>query len=186
MIKHELIKKGGLGHALITSSTYPNILIPVKVIIKDVKFDESNPQYLVKIIKFYDNTHFVKSYFMNKSFKNKLDARTRLIEFKKDFKPKTTDEIIDHISVNEEKYYVVVDSISCMRYKQDMKIMYNKIQTYLIEQDLDSIKARCVRPYYTGTYTMSTKTEFFGRLKRMIVDLVATTDKEWRDYISRF
>ena len=60
---------------------------------KDVKFDESNPQYLVKIIKFYDNTHFIKNYFMNMPFKNKIGQRSRVIEFSSDFKPTTTDEI---------------------------------------------------------------------------------------------
>jgi hypothetical protein len=186
MIKHELIKKGGIGHALITSSTYPNILIPVKVVIKDVKFDENNPQYLVKIIKFYDNTHFIKTYFMNMPFKNKLDRRSRIIEFDSEFKPKTTEEIINHMAIKEHKYFVVVDSISCTRFKNDMQEMYNKIQTYLIERDIDSIKDRCTRAYYSGSYSMPTKNEFFARLKRMVVDLVSKTDKEWNEYINRF
>ena len=90
------------------------------------------------------------------------------------------------MSINEQKYYVVVDSISCTRYKNDMQEMYNKIQTYLIEKDIDSIKARCTRPYYTGPYSMPTKNEFFGRLKKMMVDLVSETDKDWQEYISRF
>lgn len=186
MIKHELIKKGGIGHALITSSTYPNILIPAKVVIKDVKFDESNPQYLVKIIKFYDNTHFIKAYFMNMPFKNKIGQRSRIIEFVSDFKPKIPDDIINHMSINEHKYYVVVDSISCSRYKNDMQEMYNKIQSYLIEKDIDNIKSLCTRPYYTGTYALPTKNEFFGRLKKMLVDLVSNTDKEWQEYINKF
>ena len=50
MIKHKLINKGSLAHSLVTSSNDPNILIPVKVIIKDIKFDEYNPLYLVHLL----------------------------------------------------------------------------------------------------------------------------------------
>jgi len=186
MIKHNLIKKGGIGHALISSTSTPNILIPVKIVVKDVKFDEDNPQYLVKIIKFYDNTYFIKTYFMNGIFKNKLESRSRSLEFDSSFKPTTPDEIVNHMNKDEQKYFIVVDSISCTRYKTDMLQLYNKLQTYLIEIDIDSMKSKCVRPFYTGPYKMSTKIEFFGRLKKMVVDLVSNTDKDWQDYISKF
>ena len=64
MIKHKLIDKGSVAHALISSVHEPNILMPVKVTIKDIKFDEYNPLYLVKIVKFYDNINFLKKYFI--------------------------------------------------------------------------------------------------------------------------
>jgi hypothetical protein len=48
------------------------------------------------------------------------------------------------------------------------------------------MKDLCTRPFYSGKYKMTSKFEFFGRIKKMIVDLVAKSDKEWTDYISRF
>ena len=57
MIKHRLFVKGENAYTLLISHSHPNILIPVKVVIKDVKYDEVNPEYLVKIIKFYDSEH---------------------------------------------------------------------------------------------------------------------------------
>lgn len=186
MIKHDLIRKGGIGHALLSSGSYPNILIPAKVVIKDVKFDESNPQYLVKIIYFYDTVFFLKNYFMNMSFKTGLDSRKRKLEFSSSFKPKTTEEILDYIHTNEKQFYVVVDSISCVPTKAEMNTRFNKIQDYLIERDFNSIKGKSVRSFYSGKYKVPTKNEFFARLKRMISDMVAKTDSDWNNFIERF
>ena len=52
MIKHKLIDKGSIAHAIISPINDPNKFIPIKVVIKDIQFDEYNPFYLVKIIKF--------------------------------------------------------------------------------------------------------------------------------------
>ena len=41
MIKHKLIDKGSVAHALLSSVHEPNVLIPVKVTIKDIKFDDN-------------------------------------------------------------------------------------------------------------------------------------------------
>lgn len=186
MIKHSLIEKGKTGHALLSSARFPNVLIPAKVVIKDVKFDENNPQYLVKIIMFYDTTYFLKTYFMNMPFKTKFGNRAKALEFPADFKPTLPEHIVEYMDKKDQKYWVVVDSVSCMRYKRDMIRMYSRIQDYLIERDFNSIKEKCITPLYEGKYKMSTKMEFFGRLKKMIVDLVAKTDKDWINYIDRF
>ena len=60
MIKHKIFSKGDHIHALISTSQQPNVLIPVRCIVYDVKFDDINPQYQIKIIKFYDNIYFLK------------------------------------------------------------------------------------------------------------------------------
>lgn len=185
MIKHELIKKGNIGHALLSSTATPNIFIPAKVIIQDVKFDESNPQYLVKVIMFYDTTYFVKTNFMNMAFKTKFDRQSRSLDFPSDFKPTKPEEIVNHMG-DASKYFIVVDSVCIMKYKQDMLVMYNKIQDYIIEREINMLKDSCMRPAYTGKFKIGFKVEFFNRLKRMFVDLVANSDKEWDDFVSKF
>ena len=60
MTETDLFEKNSIAHCFLFSSTNPNVLIPVKVFIKDIKFYESNPKYLVKIVKFYDTVHFLK------------------------------------------------------------------------------------------------------------------------------
>ena len=61
MIKARLFVKGETIYALLSSYSHPNILIPVKAIVKDVKYDEINPVYLIKVVKFYDNILFLKT-----------------------------------------------------------------------------------------------------------------------------
>ena len=60
MIQHKLFAKGEYCHALISTAANPNILFPVRGIIYDVKMDEYNPQYQLKIVKFYDDINFLK------------------------------------------------------------------------------------------------------------------------------
>ena len=60
MIKHKVFTKGELIQALISTTQAPNVLIPVRAMIYDVKFDDVIPQYQIKIKKFYDHINFLK------------------------------------------------------------------------------------------------------------------------------
>ena len=60
MIKHQLFSKGDQIHALISTTQQPNLLIPVRATIYDVKFDDVNPQYQIRVKKFYDQVYFLK------------------------------------------------------------------------------------------------------------------------------
>mgnify|MGYP000706873360 CR=1 FL=1 len=60
MINHKLFAKGEKIHALISTTQQPNVLFPVRAIIYDVKFDDINPRYQIKVIKFYDQIYFLK------------------------------------------------------------------------------------------------------------------------------
>ena len=62
MIKHKIFTKGELIQALISTTQAPNVLIPVRAMIHDVKFNDVNPQYQIKIRKFYDQINFLKRY----------------------------------------------------------------------------------------------------------------------------
>mgnify|MGYP000291537859 CR=1 FL=1 len=55
MIKHQLFAKGDTIHALISTTQNPNILFPVRATIYDVKFNDINPQYQIRIKNLYDN-----------------------------------------------------------------------------------------------------------------------------------
>ena len=60
MIKHQLFTKGDTVHALISTTQNPNILFPVRAIIYDVKFNDINPQYQIRIKNLYDNIYYLK------------------------------------------------------------------------------------------------------------------------------
>ena len=62
MIKHKIFTKGEYVQALISTTQNPNVLIPVRGLIYDVKFDDVNPRYQIRIKKFYDNIVFLKAY----------------------------------------------------------------------------------------------------------------------------
>ena len=75
MIKSNLFDKKSLCHALLQSSSEPEILIPVKAIIEDIKLNEDTPLYLVRVIKFYDNIDFLKWGFYDSSFRTSFNLK---------------------------------------------------------------------------------------------------------------
>ena len=62
MIKHQLFAKGDNIHALISTTQNPNILFPVRATIYDVKFNDINPQYQIRVKTFYDNIYYLLVY----------------------------------------------------------------------------------------------------------------------------
>ena len=79
MINHRIFAKGEITHALLSSNSNPNILIPIKAVIKDVKYDDINPQYLIKVTKFYDTISFLKKYLFLVFFCSSIPANTKRI-----------------------------------------------------------------------------------------------------------
>ena len=181
MIKHKLINKGSLAHSLISPVNDPNILIPVKVVIKDVKFDEYNPYYLVKVVKFYDNIYFLKNYFMNNKFSNGFNKKPRTFWISNDVK--TVQELENYLNKENKRFYIVVDSIHTTRYKNDLESMFNKIQDFLILRNLKELKEFSTRNFYTGNYRFNTQAEFFIRLKQMLIDKITEAKQTWDQFI---
>lgn len=182
MIQHELIKKGRIAHSLITPVRYPNVLLPVKVVIKDVHFDEYNPKYLVKILKFYDKTHVVKTYFMNERYHNTFKRKGSVMRFDKEVF-RTSEEIVNYMDGFGTKYYVVAESINTWKTKLEMTEVFNKLQDYFIMRSFYDLQTNMVRTPYRGKFKMSTKKDYHDRLRRMIVDRVATNEEEWQEFI---
>ena len=183
MIKHKLINKGSIAHALISPTNDPNILLPVKVIIKDIKFDEYNPLYLVKVIKFYDNIYLLKKYFSNNKFVNGFGKKARNFWISDDLK--TVQELENLIAKEDNRFYIVVDSIHTTRYKSDLEDMFNRIQDFLIMRNLSEIKEFSTRTFYTGKLSFDSHTEFFSRLKRMLIDKITDLQQSWDEFTKR-
>lgn len=183
MIKHKLIKKGSIAHSLISPVNYPHNFIPVKVVIKDIKFDEYNPLYLVKIIKFYDNIYYLREYFIDNKFQNAFDKKARPFYIKN---VKTVDELQNFIDSEDSRFYVVVDSIHTMRYKNEMQELFNKMQDFLIFRNLDNFREMSTRSFYSGKFKISSGIEFFNRLKRMLSDIIVDQKMTWDDFKNLF
>lgn len=175
MINHRLFVKGEIIYALLTSNSHPNILIPVKVAVRDVKHDDVNPQYLVQVIKFYDDIRFLKDYLFNMSFSNKFDQRARKFPLKKN-KFKSRDELTEFITgTNREKYYFVVDSIMTKKYRGDMVQLFNKVQDFLINVRFRDCRELMTRTFYSGMFKLTGEAEYEVRLRKFIGDKIEDT-----------
>jgi hypothetical protein len=172
MIQHKLFAKGEYCHALISTSSNPNILFPVRGLIYDVKMDEFNPQYQIKIVKFYDDINFLKRYFFWGKFQRNFKGKESWFRFKRsDF---STCEEFENAVANPDKwesYTVVVDSVMTSRTEAEIIDLYNTVQTFLIEKSIKDIFEMSTRTFYRkGQYYFQTKEEFQIALKRFLKD----------------
>lgn len=172
MIKKRLFVKGETIHALLSSYSHPNILIPVKAIVKDVKYDEINPVYLIKVVTFYDNILFLKRYLFDMTFANKIGRRPRRlkIEYSKIKNLRELEKLFN--GDKEESMYLVVDSIMCKKHKGDMIELLNKIQDHLIEKNFRQCREYMTRIFYSGKYRLSGDSEYNARLNKFIGDKI--------------
>jgi len=182
MIRHKLFSKGESIHALISTTTHPNILFAVRGVIYDIKFDEYNPQYQIKIDKMYDEVSFIKRYLVKGRTIRDFDGNdTRYKLVRSQFK--TTDDFVETIynGDNWEKYLIVVDSVYCCKGHPEQIEFFNKIQTFLIERNLKEIYDMSNRNMYRkGEFYYRTKGEYEMALKKFLGDR-APKDKKWYD-----
>jgi hypothetical protein len=186
MVNHKLFVKGEKVYSLLISHSHPNILIPVKGIVKDVKYDEVNPEYLIKIIKFYDSSDFLRLNFSKMSYVQTFGSKPRKLKFSEDNPLKTHEDFFrDMNGPKERKFMVVVDSIMTLQYRQDMEDLFNKIEDHVIEKTLRVIKQHSCRVSYRGKYRLATQGEFFLRLRKFIGDKITYDDKDWIEYTEK-
>jgi hypothetical protein len=172
MIAHRLFVKGESIYALLSSHMHPNILIPVKATVKDVKFDDVNPQYIIKVTKFYDSILFLKKYLFDMSFSSKFNKRARTFSLNPD-RINNKEELIEAINTkNESSYYFVIDSIMTCKYRGEMVVLFNKIQNHLIEKRFRENREMMTRIFYSGTYKLTGDAEFEARLKKFVGDKI--------------
>ena len=176
MINHRIFAKGEITHALLSSNSNPNILIPVKAIIKDIKYDEINPQYLIKVTKLYDTISFLKKYLFNMAFENKIGRRSRKLKLNSESIESIDDLLEIFNSEDEIKFYFVVDSMMCVKLKTEMVELFSRIQDHLIEIGFRESREKMIRTFYKGKYKLDSKYEFNIRLKRFLNDKFKSDD----------
>lgn len=168
MIKTPILDRKSICHALLTSSSDPEIMIPVKGVIEDVFFEEDIPVYSIRIVKFYDNIHFLKTSFIAKPFLTNYRGKPKPLYIPKEIK--TLNEIENWLS-EKSKYRFCVESNLVVRTKLEMLELYNKIQEYLILQKLRAIKKIVLRTPYEGPMKLNSSEEFNNRVRRAFADL---------------
>ena len=184
MIKHKIYAKGEYVQALISTTQQPNVLIPVRCLIYDVKFDEINPQYQIRIKKFYDTMYFLKQNIFGGRFIRDFEGGETRINAKRT-NYKNTDEFVEQLidGPNWKKYLIVVDSVFCTKTIDEQQKLFNSLQTFMIENKIKEIYEMSTRyPYRKakGEFAFESKGEFIASLKKFLGDKLPK-DENWID-----
>lgn len=184
MIKHKIFSKGEYVQALISTTQQPNIVIPVRGLIYDVKFDDINPQYQIRVKKFYDTMYFLKQNLFGGRFIRDFEGGETRINAKRT-NYKNTEDLVDGLfdGDNWKKYLIVVDSVFCTKTLSEQMELFNNLQSFMIESKIKEIYELSTRyPYRKakGEFAYDSKGEFVTALKKFLGDRVPQ-DKEWLD-----
>jgi len=184
MIKHKIFPKGEYVQALISTTQQPNVLIPVRAIIYDIKFDDINPQYQIRIKKFYDTMYFLKQNLFGGRFIRDFEGRETRINAKRT-NYKNIDNLVEDLfnGDNWQKYLIVVDSVFCTKTLDEQHELFNNLQTFMIEQKIKEIYEMSTRyPYRKakGEFAFDSKGEYIVALKKFLGDRIPS-DEAWID-----
>ena len=170
-------------HSLLTSATNPNVLIPIRGIIKEIKHDLKNPLYLIKIVQFYDTWPFIKKYFLDNNYRYNFTDRPRPCKVKG---VNSMDDIIEKLKNPDEenRYYIVVDSLMSFKFYYEMNDAYQMIQDFVIQKKMNELKEFQTRGSYKGKYKISSQKEWFIRARNIITESVS--DNEFKKIIDEF
>lgn len=165
MKNHRTFHVGQNVYCLLSSHTKPNILIPTKGKIIDVKWDVINPFYKIRLLKLYDNMFFLKSNFLNMNFKNDFNKKPRKLPLKLD-DINSAKQLDKYLMENDDpRCYVIVESIMCVKTKVQLGELFNKLIFFQISKNYKEIEMLSSRPFYNGIFSLDSYHEFFNRFK---------------------
>jgi hypothetical protein len=180
MIKDKLLDKKSICHALLYSTSSPEVMIPIKGIVEDIHFEEDIPRYTIKLIKFYDNIHFLKENFIGKPFLLKHKSKPKAFHIPK---IRLVSEL-ENWFIDECPHRFCIESTFVVRTKIEMTELFNKIEEYILIKHLRSIRDSSLRSLYEGPFKIQSKIEFKERLRRMYGDKFNGTDFDmYSDFI---
>lgn len=182
-MKHRIFNKGDVIHALVSAQSKPDIIFPVRAIIIDTKWDPANPKYLIKIQKFFDSLDFLKKHYLNTNFTRSLKGVCGILPLKKAEFIKRSDLEIRINQTDAKKFYIVVDSVMCVKSKRDLKDLFNRIQFYLISKRFKEIKEISTRSFFNGKMSLDSKQEFNIRFKNGWGSLFDNDDLDLDKYL---
>lgn len=182
MIKHKLFAKGDTIHALISTTQNPNILFPVRALIYDVKFNDINPQYQIRIKKLYDNIYFLKHYMFGGRFIKNFENKDTKINVKRDgysSVKQVEDELFN--GKNWKSYLILVDSVFCTKTKAEQDELFNNINTFHIQMKLKELYELTNRSAYSkGRFYFHTKGEYIKAVEKFLGERYPS-DEKWID-----
>jgi hypothetical protein len=184
MKKHRIFNKGDYVYCLLSSHNKPNILLPVKGIIVDTKWDPVNPKYQIRILKFYDHIPYLKRYFFDMNFIRSFGGRGAKLPLNKEDYPSVTSLEKRITDKDYDRFFVVVDSLMCTKTSVNLKDLFEKVQFYLISKNLKEIREFTVRPFFKGPLSIDSSAEFDKRFKKAWSDKFERSSIDIDKYLS--
>ena len=176
-------KIGRIVYCILVSSSHPNILIPVRGIVKEVKWDRQNPSYLIKIVGFYDTFYYIKKNFFDMTFFRDIDKKIRASRIK-DENFKSLEEIIARFDkIDESRFYVHVDSVMITPTKKNLEDLFADVIFFLISRWFSEIKTNATRPLYKGCFKLGSQKEFNRLLSIGFSDLIKRGGVDLRTWL---
>ena len=171
-MKQKTYRIGRTIYCILVSSSHPNTLIPIRGIVKEVKWDRQNPSYLIKITGFYDTFHFLKKNFFDMTFFRDIDKKISATRIKdEDFK--SAEEILVRFDMpDESRFYVHVDSVMTSPTKKNLEDLFSDIVFHLISRWFSEIKTNSTRPFYKGCFKLGSQKEYNRNLHIAFGDLI--------------
>lgn len=167
MLPVEIFDVGSFVHALIFSTSNPEILIPIKATVRDLQFDNQLPRYKLRIVKFYDSWAFLKEHFVDQSFNQAFNKPS--VPF---LIPKTTKSVgdLEDYFFNCKFQSVCIDEVYVFKTKIEMMGVLNKIQDFQIIKYLRLVKDMSMRTIYQSPFRVMDGLEYKTRLRKMYID----------------
>jgi hypothetical protein len=188
MIKHRLFNKNELVYTYMISTNDPFLMIPVKGRITDVRYDELNPRYRIKILKFYDHFTYLKKTLPHVRIQSRFNDKPRMLKFGDDiinkYEIKTVAALEAWIGKSSSNY-IIIDSLFCFKKRHEMELYFDKFMNHFIEINMQNLKRLMVRSPYKGTYKIESPGNFKIRLERFIGDKVVKDGKSFDNYMRR-
>jgi hypothetical protein len=159
---------GDKVNTLISSYVKPDVLLPVKGTIMDVKWDPINPKYLIKIEKFYDMYGYVKRNYLNMYISNNVNDLGSINKMhSKESSIKSFKDIYDLINTDKEgKYYVMVYAVMTVKTYGDIVKLMDKLQFFFISEKLKLLREYMTRSIYKGQFKLDSGLDFDARLRK--------------------
>jgi hypothetical protein len=182
----KIYKVGRTIYCILVSSSHPNTLIPVRGVVKEVKWERQNPSYLIKITGFYDTFYYIKQNFFDMTFFRDIDKKIRASRIRdEDFK--SLEEIVARFDKQDEnRFYVHVDSVMTSPTKKNLEELFSDVVFFLISRWFSEIKTNATRPFYKGCFKLGSQKEFNRNLSIAFGDLIkrgGIDPRAWLDSI---
>jgi len=171
-------------YCILTSNNQPEFFIPIKAIIREVKWDPVNPKYMVDILKFYDSFTFLKTHFSKMNFQFNMTDKARPISVKINFDElKTLSDLYDVISDDQKSYKILVDSIMTFNTKGEMYDVFQDLMLFIISRNLKTIRGNASRSFYKGPLSIIHKNDFDRGMKTGFSKYFDDTDMSIDEYL---